>query len=320
MWEDTLSPEVIVQWQKQSASTLKFTHFDNDDERNVLMSHSERLPFDIIVLDNVSAQIYGQLGRLENLSHLENRDNQTPQWQQACGDYAMPYFWGVVGIVYRKDKVPTPPKTWQAFIEPPAELSGHIGMINDTVETFLPVLSSLGIVPETENSQLLQQSFTKMTAFSQHVLTYEYVLSFVRSNTDAEQLYMALAYSGDEHSLNRYQDQAQWAFTLPQGTPYIWVDCIAVNKTSNNKQLAMAFLDYLSDPTIAAKNATDVKAATTNRSALKLLPQWYLNDASLAPQEAWIEQGQIDTPLSAANISLRAKVINRILKHHETQH
>lgn len=320
MWEDTLSPAVIEQWQQDTATTLQLTHFDSDDERNVLMSRSEQLPFDIVVLDNVSAQVYGQLGRLENLSELDNRKHQSTQWQQACGDYAIPYFWGSVGIVYRKDKVPKPPKTWQEFVHPPPELAGHIGMINDTIDTFLPVLNSLGIAPDTEDAQLLQQSFADIMVFSAKVLTYEYVLSYVRSNPNADKLHMALAYSGDEHSLNRYQDEIEWGFIVPQGPPYIWVDCLAINQASKNKQLAISFLEYLSDPTIAATNAIDVKAATTNRSALKLLPQWYLNDASLAVQGTLPQQGQIDSPLSAANISLRAKVINRILKHHETQH
>lgn len=320
MWEDTMSPAVIKQWQQSTLNSLQFTHFDNDDERNVLMSRSEQLPFDIIVLDNISAQLYGQLGQLENLSQLSNREHQDPRWQQACGDYAVPYFWGYLGIVYRKDKVKNPPTTWHEFINPPAELSGHIGMLNDTVETFLPLLSSLNVAPNTANAQVLQQSFAQMITFSESVLTYEYVLSFIRGNPKADELYMALAYSGDEHSLNRYQEDAEWAFILPNGSPYIWVDCIAVNQASPNKALAMTFLEYLSDPIIAATNAIDVKAATPNRSALKRLPQWYLNDASLAPQETLIAQGQIDIPLSAENISLRTKIINRILKHHETQH
>jgi len=320
MWEGTLSERVVQQWQALSGVTLHITHFDNSDSRDTLLTGNKGLPFDILILDNVAANIYGQLDELVDVSKLSNRSNNHKRWNDACGDYGQPYFWGSVGIVYRSDKIPHPPKKWRDFINPPAELSGHISLLNDSTDSFLPFLVSRGISPETDSAHALKQSYSAMINFNHHVLTYQYPPSFVKHNLNAEQLYMGVAYSGDEHLLNRIQNVDYWQFTLPEDRPQIWLDCLAISQHSDKKQLAKQFLNHLSDPKISAINATDIKAATTNVSALKLLPAWYLNDASLVADGRNILQGQLDSALSAENIRLRAKILSQLLNDHETQY
>lgn len=68
------------------------------------------------------------------------------------------------------------------------------------------------------------------------------------------------------------------------------------------------------------KNALDIKAATPNMRATELLPDWYLNDTTLFPPANRLEHALIDSELSAENISLRAKIINRLLSQHEVKH
>ncbi|MFM2588963.1 spermidine/putrescine ABC transporter substrate-binding protein [Vibrio sp. TBV020] len=320
MWEDTLSPNVRSDWETDTGVPLRLSHFDNDDERSLLMMKSVQLPFDIVVLDNVSAQIYGRLGSFEDLSSLKNRSNNDSKWNQACGTHAIPYFWGSVGIAYRKDMIDSPPATWSEFVQPPDEWVGKIGMINDSIETFLPVFYSLGIPPTTDSPADLQAAYPAIISFNNSVLTYEYILSYIRSQSDPNRLLMTLAYSGDQYSLNRFFGQEQWAYIIPEGELFLWVDCLAISSHSANKQTAKAFLNYLMDPKVAAKNATDIKAATPNLSAIKLLPDWYLNDASLFPSKERLKSARIDSELSAENISLRVKMINQLLKRHEAKY
>ncbi|EGA70165.1 putative spermidine/putrescine ABC transporter, periplasmic spermidine/putrescine-binding protein [Vibrio sinaloensis DSM 21326] len=320
LWEDTLSPRVVDLWQDTHSTPLQRSHFDNDDERSLLMMKNIQLPFDIVVLDNVSANIYGKLGGFENLSKLPNRKHNASMWNQACGDYAVPYFWGTVGITYRKDLVSTPPNTWHDFVNPPQAQWGKIGMINDTVESFLPLFYSLGVSPTTESREEIQQAYPALQEFSQRVLSFEYILSYFRSQSNADEMQLALAYSGDQYSLNRLFGRDAWGFIVPEGQLYLWVDCLAISSHSKNKRAAKAFLNFLSDPKVAAINAMDIKAATPNLSALKQMPDWYRNDASLFPEAERVESGQIDGELSAKNISLRTKILNRIVKNHETQY
>ncbi|MBY8151760.1 spermidine/putrescine ABC transporter substrate-binding protein [Vibrio fluvialis] len=320
LWEDTLSPRVIDAWnQANPDSTIHLYHFDNDDERSLLMLKSIQLPFDIVVLDNVSAHIFSRQDVFEDLSTLPHRNNNAEKWNQACGSHAVPYFWGYVGIAYRKSKLPAPPTQWSQLVNISDDMKGHVGLISDSVETLLPVLYTLGYSPITESVEALKAAYQALEQSNPNILTYEYALSYVRSHAKTDNLYMALAYSGDQYSLNRFYENDDWGFSLPEGRPYLWVDCMAVNSHSVNKQEAKAFLDFLMLPEIAAMNAEDIQAATPNLSALSLMTEEYRNDSSLFPSPYLIDRGIIDSEISPGNLNVRAKIINSVINQHEAQ-
>lgn len=319
LWEDTLSPRVIDAWTKSHDTPLNLYHFDNDDERSLLMLNSQQLPFDIVILDNVSAQIFSRQNVFEDLSHLPGRENNQPRWNQVCGTHAIPYFWGYVGIAYRKDKVDSLPTQWSQLVAISDDMKNHVGLISDSVETLLPALYNLNYSPITTSHAALKAAYQVLETANPGVLTYEYALSYVRSHNQSDDLYMALAYSGDHYALNRFLGRNDWAFALPQGQPYIWIDCMAINSNSHYKAEARAFLEYLMQPEIAAMNAMDMQSATPNRAALELMPSDITQDRSLYLSEEQLDQGIIDHELSPANLNLRAKIINSVTDLHEAK-
>ncbi len=198
-------------------------------------------------------------------------------------------------------------------------MRGHVGLISDSVETLLPTLYSLGVSPITDSIDVLKQAYLALEQSNPNILTYEYALSYVRSHAENDNLYMALAYSGDQYSLNRFFANDDWSFSLPQGQPYLWVDCMAINSHSLYKPEAKAFLEFLMQPEIAAMNAADIRGATPNLRAMHLLPPEYRNDATLFPAPDLVEQGIIDSELSPGNLNVRAKIINSVINQHEAQ-
>jgi spermidine/putrescine transport system substrate-binding protein len=314
-----MSQQVISQWTERSGIPLNLYHFDNDDERSLLMLKSVQLPFDLIVLDNVSAQIFSRLNAFEDLSDLENRKNNDPKWNSICGSHAVPYFWGSVGILYRASKVTHIPTQWSDFIEPEPSLIGHIGMIEDSIETLLPAMYAQGFSPISTSQNELKKGYQTVLDFNHNVLTYEYALSYVRSHKESDDLHMALAYSGDQSSLNKYFKSQDWHFVTPEGRPYLWIDCMAINSNSTHKKEAKAFLNYLMEPTIAAQNSLDVGGATPNNEAFKLLPKEYQQDTSVFLEKDRQVDAIIDAELSAENLNLRAKIINNIINNYEAQ-
>ncbi|ENM5771268.1 spermidine/putrescine ABC transporter substrate-binding protein [Vibrio mimicus] len=319
LWEDTIAPSVIETWHKQTGVSVKLYHFDNDDERSLLMLKSVQLPFDIMVLDNVSAFMFSRQNAFEDLTNLTNRSNNDPMWLQACGTNAIPYFWGSVGIAYRKSRFTHPPTHWSEVIDIAAEHRGRVGMLKDSVETLLPALYMLKASPITESIDTLKQAYRLLESANPNILTYEYVLSYVRSHPQTDNLHMAVAYSGDHYSLNRFFEHQDWDFVVPEGRPYLWVDCMAVNSSSPNTTKAKAFLDFLMLPEIAAMNAQYIRAATPNYKARALLPAEHREDYSIYLQEQRLAEGIIDSELSAKNLSLRAKIISSVTHQYEAK-
>ncbi|MCE0493214.1 polyamine ABC transporter substrate-binding protein [Vibrio salinus] len=318
LWEDTLSEKVITDWEQQTKVPINRFHFDNDDERSLLMLKSVQLPFDIIVLDNVSAQIFARQKTFVDLSDLKGRENINPKWNKVCGSHAIPYFWGSVGILYRKSIFGSnPPKTWNDFMNPSPNIRGHIGMIQDSVETLLPAMYSIGASPVSDNMTTLKTGYEMMTNMSKNILTYEYALSYVRSHKNRDNLFVAIAYSGDQHSLNKFFHNNDWNFITPKGAPYLWFDCMAINSNSEHKKEAKEFLTYLTQPKVAAQNALDIGGGTPNIKALKYLPENYKNNRAIFPAPERMKYAIIDRELSPHNLSIRAKIINSLITQHE---
>lgn len=318
LWEDTLSQKVINDWQKNTDISINQFHFDNDDERSLLMLKSVQLPFDIIVLDNVSAQIFARQNAFEDLSDLKGRENIDPKWNKVCGSHAIPYFWGSVGVLYRKSIFGSnPPQTWNDFLTPSPEIKGHIGMIQDSIETLLPAMYSLGKPPASDDIATLKTGYDMMSKMNQNILTYEYALSYVRSHENSNDLYMAIAYSGDQNSLNKFFKNDDWSFITPKGAPYLWFDCMAINSNSEHKKEAKEFLSYLTQPKVAAQNALDIGGGTPNIKALKYLPNSYKNNRTIFPAPERMKYAIIDQELSPTNLNIRAKIINSLITQHE---
>ncbi|MGF1755619.1 spermidine/putrescine ABC transporter substrate-binding protein [Vibrio makurazakiensis] len=320
LWEDSLSPKIQAKIEKAYDTQLQLHYLDNDDERNKLMLNSRSLPFDIVVFDNVSANIYGEQGELVNLKDLPNRRHNEPRWDKVCGQYAVPYFWGTLGLVYRESKFSVPPSSWNQLLYPSDEIKGHIGLLEDSVETLIPALFSLGYSSHTSEPSELKEAFNILKSIQSNVLTYEYPISYVRSHPDSDDLHLAMAYSGDQYSLNQYLNEKDWKYVVPNEGTYIWVDCLAVSAHSKQTELAKKILNELMEPITAAANANEVMVATPNKSAMDLLPISYITDKTLFPSQEIIEKSVIDSDMSVNNINLRAKIINNIVTSHEAKY
>ncbi len=320
MWEGTLSEETQKGWEDRTGISLRMDYFDNDDERNQLMLRSQNLPFDIVVLDNVSANIFGDSGTLAKVDDLPNYANSSAQWNQACGPYAIPYFWGVVGLVYRSEYFETPPTSWKDLLLPDENNIGHIGLLNDTIETLLPALILEGSSPYTGSIEELKKAYHATSWLSRSVLTFEYPISYVRSAQDPNKLRLAMAYSGDHYALNAYEQNDNWKFALPKEGSVIWLDCLAINAHSPKVEQAKAFLNYLLDASVAAENALLVRAATTNKAAQQHLPDAFRKDETIFPSIESLKNSSLDSYIDKQNISQRAKIIYSIIQNHEIKH
>ena len=91
------------------------------------------------------------------------------------------------------------------------------------------------------------------------MLTYEYVITALRSQRHLDRADMALAYSGDQQVLNAVEGVhgEPRRYMVPEEGTLLWVDCLSVPSNSPNRALAYRFPDFLSRPEIAALNAED---------------------------------------------------------------
>jgi spermidine/putrescine-binding protein len=72
----------------------------------------------------------------------------------------------------------------------------------------------------------------------------------------------------------------------------LWVDSMAIPKSARNKRLAHAFINFLLDPEISARNAEYVGYPTPNLAARDLLDEATLDNRAIYPPPPVLERCQ----------------------------
>lgn len=320
IWEDYLSPQLIQRWEQKTGHKVTLTYFDNEESRDVVLGSDNAKAFDLTIMNTVSAQLFGKNNKLYGVSHsnLPSLKLIDPKWRDSCGNFGLPYLWGSMGILYNKNKVVPAPTSWADILKPEQKYHNKIVMLTDGVDTLAPALLYQHRNVNTEDQAELKDAFSIMKNQANAVLSYEYVISYVEDTTVKENVYMALGYSGDQSTLNELGGD-EWGFVAPKEGTSIWVDCFSIMDFSPNKALALNFLEFINQPDNAAENSIEIGVATTNAEALKLLPPEVRNDKSIYLSDEIIEGSQLYRILSDDNMSLRGRIVNAVLKHHETQ-
>jgi spermidine/putrescine transport system substrate-binding protein len=321
-WEDFLSERVVASWEQGSGHSLTQVYFDSDEERDTIVASQKSKKIDLTILDQVAATRLGKEGFLlpkPDVSEFPAQTKIDPRWKNSCGDYAIPYLWGTLGVAYRTDKLPNAPTSWNDLLSPAPELVGHIGLFEDYTDLLAPPLLMAGYSINTQDEKELKYAFAQIRKILRSVLTFEYPISFVGTHPDSDKLYLTLAYSGDQYALNERTGDEVWQYTTLKEGSVIWIDCIAILANSQRKDAALSFLNHLYTPENAAMNSEDVYVATPIPEAKARQSQEFQKDTSVYPPQSVLEKSQQYTTLSTANIYLRNRITSSLVKLHDSQ-
>ena len=315
-WDDYLSTEVVQRFEDASGHQIKTTTYDSDEQRDEILASRSGQQFDLVVIDNTAAQLFGKNNLLHAVDRrsIPNSQHIMPRWQESCGNFGTPYFWGTLGIVYRSDKLDFTPNSWLDLLQPRAAVSGHIVMLLDFIDTLIPAFKVAGASISTENIDDVKAAFALLQQQKPHVLSYDFALSYLEQGPHPQQLYMALSYSGDQYSLNDVSEHNAWRYIIPKEGTAIWVDCLAVVESSTKKAAAVAFIDFINRPDMAALNANTVGTATANGAAMALLTAEIAADRSIYPEQSQLENSELYRIISDKSLSQRNRIIRSIKK------
>jgi len=318
-WEKYISPKVLDRWTAETGTSVRQIFFDSGDDRDRILADPNS-DVDLAILNENITSLYSRNGKLMEVSDktVPSAKNSVPRWRQRCAGFGLPYFWGTLGIVYRSDKVQVPPTSWNDLLKPSKELSGHIAMMTGYDDLLTPPLILAGKSVATEDENELKSAFGVLKSQGAFVKTYDYIITSSQNATYGNELYMALAYSGDQFVLSE-ASSFPWKYVLPKEGSVLWVDCLAANANSKRRDLAMKFLNFINQPDVAAENAIYLSLPTTNAAAIPLLPAAMKNDPQIFPPDAVVEASQFYSEYAARTIQLRKRIVSAVTSIHDAQ-
>jgi spermidine/putrescine transport system substrate-binding protein len=316
-WSEYMDPELIAKFEKQYNAEVTEVYFESDDARDDMMVATDASGYDIAVVNGITLTSYAKAGWIQPIKKekIPNLKHIIPQMRDVFPDsreYAVPFFFGTVGIAYRSDLVKKTPTSWMDIFKPEAYLHGKIGMSSDVRDTFGAALKALGYSVNSADLIENRQAGELLVHQKPFVKTYNYLTLDADSALVSGDIYMALFYNGDALMVAEHNDAIE--FLVPDEGGNLWIDYLAVMKKAPNSELAWKFMNFLNEPENAAQLAEFVHYATPNKSAEKLLPSERLDHPVLYPSAEIIDKSEFDGVIPARIQKIRNATISGLLQ------
>ncbi len=315
IWEDFIDPGILDDWTARSGVPVREVHIDSGDQRDVILGDVDG-GIDVAVMNEGSIALFGHRGILEAITAatVPAMREYTPEQLARCAGYGVPYFWGTMGILYRRDKVVPPPTSWRDLMQPEARYFGHVAMFDDARVAFVAPLRFLGLSANASDEASLRRAYAALQAQAPAVLTYDYIITSMHDPAIGPEIWLGLGYSGDQFTLDALtggggEQPATWGYVLPPEGSLVWQACLSVIASSGQKAAALDLVNTIASRDMALRNAIRLRMPPPNIAAEAALPAALRDDPALYPPEAVLARCELLTDIPAEAIMRRRRII-----------
>lgn len=314
-WSEYLDPDLVKKFEKTYNVKIKEIYFESDDYRDNYMLETNGKGIDIIVVNGASMRQYKQQKWIAPLTEKQvpNLKLIEKKWLsmfEGTEGYSVPYFWGTLGIVYRKDLVKGEVASWNDLFRPDEALRGKIAMVAASRDMIGMALKALGYSANSTSFEELEEAKQLLLHQKPYVKDYTYITMDEDSSLVKGDILMAMGYSGDALSLMEHGENI--GYVVPKEGGNFWVDYMAVSSASKNKDIAYKFLDFINQPEHAAQMAEFVYYPTPNKSAEKLLPAEFRADENIYPPKEVLDNSEAYARLPPRVTRFRNEIFSRV--------
>ena len=317
-WGEYIDPELITKFEEETGIKVIYETFDSN-EAMITKIQASSTPYDIVIPSDYMIKKMKKLNLLNKIDHskLENFDTLDPQLLDKSFDpgneYSVPYFWGTVGIVYDKTKVPEDLtfEKWNDLWDP--RLSNNLLLIDGAREMMGIALQSEGNSVNDNNEVNLNLAERKLELLHPNIKAI---------NADEKKMLMinneawaSVVFSGDASAI--MSENENMVYAVPKEGTNLWFDNIVIPKTSKNEEGAYKFINFMLRAENAAQNAEFIGYATPSLKAKELLPQETVEDEQFYPNLEEFKKVEVYEDLSPEllqlynDLFLKFKINNR---------
>lgn len=289
-WDGYMAPDTVDAFKATSGIGAEVVvHATNEEIMGKLVASGGK-GYDVVFVSSPFAEVLNKLGLVEPIDHAKvpNLANLYPEATKLPYDpgntFSVPYTWGTTGLCYRSDLVKAAPSSWNDLLAPSADLKGKTTMLaTDRWLLAAGFLAKGYSVNETYATKLAEVKDTLIAA-KKTLLAYDDT-TFYSKLVSGEAL-MVQAWDGwCNYGIGENKDIK---FVVPKEGSDLWIDTIVVLKSSEKKDAAMKFINFILDARNHAWAAQNILYKVPNKAAMesldKALSEQYPNMA-MAPAD-----------------------------------
>lgn len=247
--------ELLDRFEQENNCDVVYETFDSNESLYTKIQSGSQ--YDVIVPSDYMIERLIKEEYLQEIdwSLITNKDKIIPSLLENSFDkdnkYAVPYYWGTVGIVYDKTQVDEKDLEAGWDILKNTKYSGKIYMYDSERDSLMVALKALGYSMNTDNKSELDQAYQWLVE-QQETMKPVYVGDDVMDNMISANKAMAVVYSGDgAYIISENEDMG---FFVPEQGSNIWTDAMVITKDCKNKELAHKFIDFFLQEDVAIQN------------------------------------------------------------------
>lgn len=251
-WGDYTSPELLAKFEGETGIKVTVTDYDSNDTA-LAKIEAGGSGFDLVVPSANYVPIYIEKGLVQefDLSKLPNHGNIAPEWMNVEYDpgrkYSMPWQWGTTGIAMNKTLYAGDINTSAIWLDPPAEVAGHINVTPEMNDVLAMATMYLGGEPCSEDAALMKQVRDKLLEAKPKWVSMDYGMTEKMTANDVK---ASVYWNGAIFRVRLANPDVSYGYPK-EGFP-LWMDQVMLLKDAAHTEEAYKFLNFIAEPENAA--------------------------------------------------------------------
>jgi spermidine/putrescine transport system substrate-binding protein len=272
-WDGYMPKDMAEKFKAATGHDLEVAVHATNEEIMGKVTASQGQGFDVLFVSAPFAQALKALGIAETLDHskIPNLKNLYPEATQLKYDpgntFSVPYAWGTTGLCYRSDLVKAEPTSWNDLLKPSDDLKGKTTMLaTDRWLLGAGFLAQGFSVNETDPAKI-EQTKNLLIEAKKTLLAYDDT-TFYSKLVSGE----ALMVQGWDGWCNYgITENKAIKYVVPKEGSDLWADTMVVVASSQNKDAAYAFINFVLEADNGKWVAENILYKVPNKAAMDAL-------------------------------------------------
>ena len=275
-WGEYIDESLITEFEEQTGIRVNYQTAESNEALYSLIKMGGA-DFDVIVPSDYMIARLIQEDMLAELDYdaIPNFELMDSQFTHLSFDpenkYTVPYTWGSVGIIYNTTMVDEPITSWSAMFD--EKYAGQVLMINNSRDALMAALCYLGYDINTTDEGQLTEAFELVRNAKDEGVYQAFVMDEVFGKMEGGNAAIAMYYAGDY--LTMLENNEDLAFVIPEEGSNWFVDAMCVLKSSQHKDEAMEWINFIASTDSNLANMDYIWYASPNAEALAEYPAYY---------------------------------------------
>lgn len=285
-WPNYHNQVNLDEFSKMTGVRIQVNAFGSNEEMLAKLQ-AGATGWDVFVPTNYTISNYVELGLIQemDLSRLPNYDASAhdPRFAGAATVngklYCVPKNWGTTGFIVNTKKIKSGPKSWKDFFDVTMGAgSGHTIVHDYQLTTIGAALCALGYSFNSIDSKELAAAEALLIKSKPHLFA---ITSDYQPGMRSGDGWMSICWNGDATQLKN--DLPEMDYVIGTDGGEIWTDFYAIPKDAPHLDAAYAFINFMQDPYVQAREASVHGYAPTDSRAIALQPDSLSSNPILHP-------------------------------------